>query len=144
MTPEQCAAQQRECSRVTHGHIDELRREVKADVAAIREAVQAIDRNVAQIKGYLGLNGSGTNPRPHHRDSEEMDHLHRRTVDVLEAAEALTAARESDKAKGGKDEKPPEDWRVNIMWKIGMFLLTAFSAPILYAAGNALAKRIFG
>lgn len=67
--------------------IAELRRETKSDISAIREAVQTIDRNVSQIKGYLGLNGN-TGPQAslheHRRKGdEEIARLHARLDDVI-------------------------------------------------------------
>lgn len=58
-----------------------MRLEVKQDIAAIREAVQTIDRAVAQIKGYLGINGG--QPHPHHRDAEPVEFVHKRASDTF-------------------------------------------------------------
>lgn len=80
MTPEQCREHQRECAAAVRHEIEELRRQTAGDITAIRAAVQDIDRAVAQIKGYLGINGQ---PRAHHRDAESEEHLHRRSEDSL-------------------------------------------------------------
>ena len=91
MTPEQCRAAQRECSKNVFDAIAELRRETKEDIGLIREAVQAIDRAVSQIKGYLGINGTGQ-PHPHHRDHEDDSTMHQRATDAISAIEKATLA----------------------------------------------------
>lgn len=118
MTPESCREHQRECAAAVYQAMHELRGEVKSDIAAIREAVQEIDRNVARIKGFLGINGNAEPHRPphlHHRDAEPGEHEH---------------ARRSD------------PWQVKVMWGAGLFVASAIAAPILYAAGQAIAKRL--
>lgn len=120
MSIEECRKAQRECSAAVNGHVEEIRMEVKADIAAIREAVQEIDRSVAKIKGFLGINGDQP-PHLHHRKSdtdEGSPHLHKREQDG--------------------------DWRVNVMWKAAIWLVAALLAPVLFAMGTALAKRLVG
>lgn len=78
MTPEQCREHQRECALAVREEIGALRVQTAADIAAIRAAVQEIDRGVAKIKGFLGINGGDVQPIHHKRDSEQEEHLHRR------------------------------------------------------------------
>lgn len=87
MTVDACRASQRECSQAVHADLAELRRETKADIAAIREAAQNIDRSVSQVRGYLGLNGnaSGASLHEHRRKGdEEITRLHARLDDVMD------------------------------------------------------------
>lgn len=118
MTIEECRKAQRVCSDAVNDHVEAIRREVKDDIAAIREAVQEIDRAVAKIKGFLGING-------------ETPHIHGRKSDGDDNKPHQHQRREAD-----------GDWRVNIMWKAGLWLLTAMLAPIMFAVGTALAKRL--
>lgn len=126
MTIEQCRAAQRECAQRIFAAIEQLRRETKEDISAIREAVQSIDRAVAAVKGYLGLNGNSSPDHLHRRDSEGMEHLHQRITDLLEAQE----------------KTPPQDWRVKVMWGLGIFAAGAIGTPILGALGHAIAERL--
>lgn len=80
MTMEECRDRQRECTD-----------RVYAKFEALQASIQRTEVLVARIAGHLGINGSD-HPRPHHRDSEQEEHLHRRTADVLAAAEALVAS----------------------------------------------------
>lgn len=69
--------------------------QLAADIRSLREAVQGIDRNVATIKGYLGINGSqpgAAGAHQHHRGEDADGHLHQRITDVIAAAEAATDA----------------------------------------------------
>ena len=99
--------------------------EVKEDIAAIRAAVQEIDRSVAKIKGYLGING-------------DTPHLHGRKSDPDESKPHI------HKRRKGDDEPATEDWRVTVMWKVGLWLFGALAAPLLFAIGTVLAKRMVG
>lgn len=131
MTSEECRAAQNACAGRVFDEMTALRREVKGDIGAIREAVQTIDRAVSAIKGYLGLNGNGAEHRdradhPHKRDSEEMAHLHQRITDLIDAQAA----------------PPPADWRVKVMWGLGIFAAGAIGTPILGAFGRVIAERM--
>lgn len=106
--------------------IESLRREVKSDIGLIREAVQTIDRAVAAIKGYLGLNGNASSDHLHRRDNEGMEHLHQRITDLIAAQESA----------------PKQDWRVKVMWGLGIFAAGAIGTPILGALGHAIAERL--
>lgn len=92
MTEESCRLSQRECARRVTDDMTALRIEVKEDIGKIREAVQAIDRSVSQIRGYLGLNGNAADVHPHKRQQDEMEHLHRRITDLLDKAEENAAS----------------------------------------------------
>ena len=126
MTAEQCRASQRECSRRVSDDLAALRKEVKDDISLIREAVQTIDRAVSAIKGYLGLNGNATPDHLHRRDSEGLEHLHQRITDLITAQE----------------KTPSQDWRVKVMWGLGIFAAGAIGTPILGALGHAIAERL--
>lgn len=93
MSVEDCRKAQRECAAAVNRHIEEIRIEVKDDIAAIRAAVQEIDRNVSRIKGFLGINGEPREPMRHKRDSEEEEHLHRRITDLVTSVEGLREAK---------------------------------------------------
>lgn len=86
MTPELCRQHQRECAEAVREEICELRRQATSDITAIRAAVQEIDRGVAQIKGFLRMNGSGSlsinSPHAHHRDDEPPKE-HQRETDTI-------------------------------------------------------------
>jgi hypothetical protein len=114
------AAKCRAVAGIMREEIAALRSQTTADIAIIRAAVQEIDRAVAKIKGFLGVNG-------------DTPHLHGRKADADEAKPHLHQRRSGD-GQG--------DWRVNVMWKAGIWLLTAMLAPILFAVGTALAKRL--
>lgn len=111
MSAEECRRSQRECALRVSGDIAALRRETKEDIAAIREAVQAIDRGVASIKGHLGLNGNAGDAREsahlHQRNSDEIKHLHRRMEDFISESKKsqeiaiTTALRKATKPEGG-------------------------------------------
>jgi hypothetical protein len=93
MTIEKCREMQIACAGRVGQEITDLRATTQRDVAAIREAVQAIDRSVARILGHLGLNGNAAaamvapGAHPHHREDEATERLHARLGDVLTAME---------------------------------------------------------
>lgn len=95
MSIEDCRRSQHECSAAVRGDMTALRREVQSDIATIRTAVQDIDRSVASIKGYLGINGNA--PRHHRRQEDDEEREHRRSTD---------------------------DWRVKLMWGGGIFIVS--------------------
>lgn len=103
MTTEQCRASQRECAQRIFASIEQLRRETKDDVGTIRESVQSIDRSVAAVKGFLGLNGNAgaTAAHPHHRDAEDAERLHKRITDTVAAAMAAAAPAKESSLKDG-------------------------------------------
>lgn len=123
MTPEQCREHQRECAKAVREELHELRQQTVGDIAAIRAAVQEIDRSVARIKGYLGINGDAT-PRPHKRDSEQEEHLHRRLSDLANAVDRL-----SDRGEGERVTFPRWFVIVTLGVLAVVILLAAFAGP---------------
>jgi hypothetical protein len=85
------------------------------DLREIRASQQRTEAAVNRILGYLGINGNGGQPHPHHRDAEPEEHQHRRKAD---------------------------DWRVKVMWGIGIFVAAAVASPVLAGIGGAVAKRL--
>lgn len=107
VTTEACAAAKERCVIRVFAAIDSVRVTTQQDIAIIREAVQSIDRAVAQIKGYLNINGVAAGPHPHHRDSDEGERLHQRMTDAIVAAELAAAAATKATAAVAADKADP-------------------------------------
>ena len=154
MTPEtavtvtDCERQRLACEkyRVRKQQTEETERlAIKSRLESLNEKMDAVldlARRVVTLELWRSrLNGAAEEAaraahaeHPHHRVGEQGEHDHQRTVDAVLAVLAATA-------KVGED-KPAADWRVKIMWGLGLFAAGSVGAPILGAIGQMIAARL--
>lgn len=138
MTTETCDMIRDRCSTRVFAAIETVRVANQTEIRLIRESVQNIDRAVAQIKGYLNLNGGPLPAHPHHRDNEETDRLHQRMTDAIAAAELAAGAATKATAAAAANANRDPDAMPALPWKAWAAIGVAF---LLFGALAMVAGR---